>query len=116
VFSGPLANLAASALRAQAFVVGRRVFVSREAAREIAGSTPTGLALLAHELAHVEQYRRYGIARFLWLYFGGYLEGRVRGDSHARAYAAIPFEREAERRARAPLSPAVSPGDLPRDA
>jgi GNAT superfamily N-acetyltransferase len=114
--SGRLADFAASALRARAFVVGRRVFLSREAARAIAGRTPEGLALLAHELTHVEQYRRHGIARFLCRYFSEYLRERVRGNSHAQAYAAIPFEREAEGRARALFSPEGFRGGLPRGA
>jgi GNAT superfamily N-acetyltransferase len=101
MFSGRLANLAAAALCAQAFVVGRRIFFSRGAAQAIASHSPEGLALLAHELTHVEQYRRHGIARFLCRYLSGYLRGRARGGSHAEAYAGIAFEREAEDRARA---------------
>jgi hypothetical protein len=52
--------------------------------------------LLAHELAHVRQYRRLGSAAFLGRYLGEYLGRRWAGAPHAVAYRAISFEREAE--------------------
>ena len=75
--------------------------------------------MLAHELVHVEQYARLGVARFLRLYFADYFRSRSRGLSHAAAYDAIVFEREAEERAAqtaAGLIPEGSPGDPPRGA
>jgi hypothetical protein len=117
--SGAFAHFAARILRAEAFVVGRHVFLSRPGGREIGRGSSAGRALLAHELAHVEQYARLGAARFLRRYFADYFRARARGLSHARAYAAIAFEREAEDRAAAEMA-ALIPGrpaaDLPRGA
>ena len=79
--------------------------------------------LLAHELVHVEQYARLGIARFLGRYFADYARSRARGLSHHAAYAAIAFEREAESRAAAfgraadpGFNPEGPPADRPRGA
>ncbi len=55
--------------------------------------------LLAHELVHVEQWKRLGAARFLRSYLGSYLGGLRSGLSPLEAYAAIPLEREARERA-----------------
>jgi hypothetical protein len=97
--SGPLARFAAAALRAEAFVVRRTVFLSARGARAIAAGSEEGESLLAHELAHVAQYRRHGVLPFLRRYFAQYFAGRARGLSHEAAYASISFEREAEERA-----------------
>jgi len=109
-------------------VIGRHIFLSDRGAREVASRSAEGLALLAHELAHVEQYRRCGIARFLTLYFRDYVGARLRGRGHREAYAAISFEREARARETEspgapvslacglPLSREGSPGGPPRGA
>jgi Domain of unknown function (DUF4157) len=56
--------------------------------------------LLRHELEHVRQWRRYGVVGFLRRYLGAYLVWRLRGYGHKAAYRRIPFEIEAEWRAR----------------
>jgi hypothetical protein len=56
--------------------------------------------LLRHELEHVRQWRQYGVLGFLRRYLGGYLRWRARGYGHKAAYRRIPFEIEAEWRAR----------------
>jgi hypothetical protein len=56
--------------------------------------------LLRHELAHVDQWRRYGTSRFVIRYVGDYLLARASGFSHETAYRAIRFERAAEAEAR----------------
>jgi hypothetical protein len=53
------------------------------------------LALLAHELVHVRQYRELGTWRFRWAYLREYLAGRLRKEGHAAAYRNISFERAA---------------------
>ena len=61
------------------------------------------LALLAHELVHVEQYRQLGAWRFRWAYLREYLSGRLRNLGHEAAYRDISFEhaaREVEDRVR----------------
>ena len=47
-----------------------------------------GLALLAHELKHVEQYRREGLLRFLWKYLSHWLKVGYDLERH-------PYEKEA---------------------
>lgn len=63
--------------------------------------------LLRHELEHVAQYRRHGIAGFLARYLWHYLRWRLRGHGHRSAYRHIPFEASAEWRARRALGVGV---------
>ena len=56
---------------------------------------PELLALLAHELVHVQQYRDLGTWTFRWAYLQEYLAGRLRGHGHDAAYRNISFERSA---------------------
>lgn len=58
----------------------------------------TDIGLIAHELVHVEQWRRLGIARFLRDYLLAYVCGRRAGLGHWPAYRAIPLEAEARLR------------------
>ena len=53
------------------------------------------LALLAHELVHVRQYRELGAWRFRWAYLREYLAGRLGRLDHEAAYRSISFERAA---------------------
>ena len=52
--------------------------------------------LLRHELEHVAQYRRHGVAGFLARYLRDYLRWRLRGYGHWAAYRRIPLEVEAD--------------------
>ena len=54
--------------------------------------------LLVHESVHIDQWRDYGVARFLTRYLGDYLYGRAVGLPHRVAYRAIRFEAEAVER------------------
>jgi hypothetical protein len=56
--------------------------------------------LLHHERVHVLQWRSFGAVGFLGRYVGAYLLWRLRGYSHDAAYRRIPFEIEADWRAR----------------
>jgi hypothetical protein len=56
--------------------------------------------LVVHELMHVEQLHRTGIARHTLRYVGDYLRGRLRGASHWDAYRGVRFEVEARAAAR----------------
>lgn len=67
--------------------------------------------LLAHELAHVEQYARLGTIRFLRRYVGEYLVNLGRLHSHRRAYLAISLEAEA----RAAAARWAAPETFPRE-
>lgn len=51
--------------------------------------------LVAHELVHVEQYRKHGIVGFLKQYFTDYAKNLVTCRKHRQAYLDIPFEIEA---------------------
>lgn len=72
-----------------AITVGRRIWIARAMPeREMD-------ALLRHELVHVQQMERLGIAPFLLRYLGQYLRNRLKRMNHDAAYRAISFEREA---------------------
>lgn len=58
------------------------------------------LRLLAHELVHVQQWSRLGVAGFLRQYLSAYARNLVRLRHHRAAYLAIPLEVEARDRAR----------------
>jgi hypothetical protein len=72
-----------------AITLGRRIWVAREL-------PPAQMdALLRHELVHVRQMERLGVAVFLLRYVAEYVRNRVRGLGHDASYRAISFEREA---------------------
>ncbi len=73
-----------------AITLGRYVFVKR--------GWEHSVALIGHELVHVEQWRRLGAVRFAVDYLGAYLRSRRAGLGHWDAYKAIPFEQEARLR------------------
>ena len=79
-----------------AMALPRIVLVSHAAFDRIVDGDAAGL--LVHESAHVDQWRDYGVARFLVRYVGDYLYGRAVGLPHHPAYRAIRFEREAVER------------------
>ena len=99
--SGLPSRILAGCLGADAFVLGRRVFLSPRASDALERSSADALALLAHELTHVAQYRRLGFLPFLARYLREYLRLRWAGRDHARAYREISFEREAAEAERA---------------
>ena len=72
------------------------VFVSPDALGLIVSGEAADL--LTHESVHIDQWREYGIARFLTRYLGDYIRGRAVGLPHYPAYRAIRFEREAAER------------------
>jgi hypothetical protein len=59
--------------------------------------------ILRHELEHVRQWREQGVVGFLVRYLGAYLRWRACSYPHWGAYRRIPFEVEAEWRARRAL-------------
>jgi hypothetical protein len=96
LYVGPLARVLTSVAGANAIVFGRRIFLARSAGDVIVTDARATAELLAHELTHVRQYRRLGMAAFLGRYVGEYLASRLAGASHADAYRGISFEQEAE--------------------
>lgn len=80
---------------ARALTLGRWIFLSYPAWQLLERGCRDGLELLAHEVTHVVQYRRWGMGGFLWDYLGEYLSMRARGRSHGAAYRDLRAEREA---------------------
>jgi hypothetical protein len=78
---------------ASGMTLGRWVLLLSDADRR------GGRTLLAHELVHVEQFRRHGTIRFLLRYLGQYLRALRRLRSHRTAYRSMPLELEARARA-----------------
>src|SRR5688572_12437447 len=74
--------------RYSGMVVGRTILF-KDGEAEI---TP---ALLRHELVHIEQIDRHGMARFYLIYFRDYLVNLWRLRDHDAAYRHIRFEKEA---------------------
>ncbi|PYQ33737.1 MAG: hypothetical protein DMF55_11075 [Acidobacteria bacterium] len=109
---GLLARLLTSIAGADAIVFGRRIYLGAKPAALVSSHAPEAASLLAHELAHVRQYRRAGAAIFLGRYVGEYLGRRLAGAPHARAYRDLSFEREAEEALRA-FEKALEIGDRP---
>jgi hypothetical protein len=72
-----------------AITLGRRIYFSPHASEEAVE------ALLRHELTHVRQIGRLGIARFYWRYAFEFVGNLLRGMSPDAAYRDISFEREA---------------------
>ncbi|MGH9084471.1 MAG: eCIS core domain-containing protein [Acidimicrobiales bacterium] len=87
---------------AAAITLGRFVLVRPEAV----GSA----RLLRHELVHVRQWRRLGVAGFLRRYLGAYARWRLRRYPHWAAYRRVPLEIEADWEARGPQE-GVSPSE-----
>lgn len=71
-----------------AFTVGRHIYCRSDNPSE---------QLLRHETAHILQYEKYGIIRFLLIYYLDYLSGLTRYQNHNDAYLNIPFEVEARK-------------------
>ena len=90
-----LARILTRFLGADAFTVGRDIFLSPAAARSIAARTESGARLIAHEIQHVSQFAREGFLWFGMRYLAFYARGRFRGLRHGAAYSQIPFEIEA---------------------
>ena len=105
VVLAPLPNAVVDALPTLgAITLGQRILV-RPGVFE--GDREVLLDLLAHELAHVAQWRRLGPVGFLVRYLTDYGRLRFRGVGHADAYLGIPAEEEARETAsrRADLRP-----------
>jgi hypothetical protein len=64
------------------------------------GETEIPSTLLRHELIHLEQMDRSGVARFYLIYLRDYVVSLRRLRNHDTAYRNIPFEKEAYERER----------------
>lgn len=58
-------------------------------------SSVEGIATIAHELTHSQQYKKYGRFRFRLRYLKYYFENKRKRMDDYNAYEQIPFEREA---------------------
>lgn len=93
--------IAYSALRQRAsgIALGRHVFI--RPTMQTDGALP--LWLVVHEVTHVTQTFRDGLAPFLARYAREYARGRLRGLGDHAAYLAISYEQEARRVAGDPI-------------
>jgi hypothetical protein len=100
-YAGRFAGLLTRAFGISAIRFGSRVFVAPELLCRGADERLTLSAeLVVHEAAHVLQYRRVGVVKFLSLYLRDYARAlrEERGSArerHRAAYLAISFEVEA---------------------
>ena len=93
---GPKTTVAYLALRSRAcgITLGDDVYIRSEF---FAVDQSIPLRLLAHEVAHVVQFRRDGLVPFLTRYIWDYSKGLAQGLGDRRAYLEIGYEREARR-------------------
>jgi len=77
---------------AAATTIGRTILIRRE---HVGNER-----LVRHERVHVAQYQRHGLVGFFARYLPPYVHARLLGWPHWAAYRRIPFEVEAEWRAR----------------
>ncbi len=101
IYSGRLARWLTGAGRVGAITLGRRIFVAPGfVKRDEDGRRTIPGWLLAHEAAHVLQYERAGMFRFLSAYLRGYVRalrelGRWDAGARLAAYLSLAEEREA---------------------
>ena len=57
--------------------------------------TASGISLIGHEVDHVQDFQRFGIAPMTTDYISQYVGGRVSGLNHNQAYINISYERKA---------------------
>ncbi len=88
---------------ASATTLGSTVFVRR--------GVVMSARLRRHEYEHVLQFHRFGWLGFFRRYLWAYLRWRLRGYGHWGAYRRLPFEIEAEWRARRELGMGVADAD-----
>ena len=72
-----------------AFVFGQHAFYSCPEAQ-------VGKCFKVHEDAHKAQYKKYGVLKFLYLYYKSYVGSLLHGKSRQEAHDAVPFEQEAK--------------------
>ncbi|MEZ5306878.1 MAG: DUF4157 domain-containing protein [Pyrinomonadaceae bacterium] len=101
VYSRGGATILTRLLLVDGITIGRRVFIDRNYTyRDSQGRLKVSRSLFAHELAHVLQYQREGLLKFLFIYFRDFWRiFRAKKKWNTRnwfeAYQAIPFEIEA---------------------
>jgi len=78
--------------RVAGLTLGRRVYLDTSV---VDLPADRAVAILHHEITHVNQYRRVGTVPFLVRYLVEYLRNRFRGMSADAAYREISFEKEA---------------------
>ena len=75
------------------FTFGRHIWVRRD--KYVSIRNPALRSLVAHELVHVQQFKRQGVIRFSYRYVSEYLKNRFDGEDHKTAYLNISAEKEA---------------------
>jgi hypothetical protein len=77
IHSGPVSWFVRTILRQGAMTIAPFIFFGRDRFDE---NRPASLALLAHEVKHIQQYRELGHIQFLWTY----LRDRRRAGGYSR--------------------------------
>lgn len=101
IYSGKIADFLTKTFKVDGITIGNSVFVrSKFVWRDEKSRLYASKFLLAHEIAHVLQFQKYGMARFFYIYLRDYwkaLKKKEKWDFQARreAYLEIPFEAEA---------------------
>jgi hypothetical protein len=75
-----------------ALTFGRQVFLGQEASVDFGRRSSSSIALIGHELVHVQQYRALGLSGFVRLYISDYIGRRSAGLRHGDAYDNLLFE------------------------
>lgn len=97
VQTGLTARFVTAAAGAEGVTLGSTIYLSPAAAVDYEQATPSGIALLGHELTHVLQYSYLGTDRFLQGYGQNYVSNRVSGQGDYQAYSNIILETIASR-------------------
>lgn len=100
-YTGRVSKLITHALKIHGITIGARIFILPELVSLNSKNKPSlPESLVAHEIAHVLQYKREGFFKFLYKYLRDYRrnlkkESQLDFASRHRAYLNIPFEIEA---------------------
>lgn len=103
IYAGKFADFITKKLKVDGVTIGKRILIrSRYIWQDENLRLCAAKPLIAHEIAHVLQYQKYGLIKFLYIYLRDYwtlLKKKEKWDYQARreAYLEIPFEIEARR-------------------
>lgn len=101
IYTGKFTEILTNTIKVLGITIDKRIFVKPTLlSRNRNNFLKLPEELVAHEIVHVLQYRKFGLYGFLRRYLSDYRrnlmrEGKWDAESRRRAYLAIPFEIEA---------------------
>ena len=95
VHTGFAAKMATTINHPEAATVGEDIFIRPDLVGDYEAETPKGIALLAHELTHVLQYRSHGTVLSIAVLFSQYFNNREAGMNDFNGYNATDAENSA---------------------